>query len=88
MMPLLNASPPNYLRKAETLPSKIIPTFAEDGKAANSWMKTKLTANVAYPKYFYTQFESKINSQSLEDTQVGYISQKYTLDKHTLEKFT
>ena len=27
-----------------------------------------------------------INSQSLEDTQVGYISQKYTLDKYTLEK--
>ena len=30
----------------------------------------------------------KINSQSLEDTQVGYISQKYTLDKYTLEKYT
>ena len=30
----------------------------------------------------------KINSQSLEDTQVGYISQKYTLDKYTLEKLT
>ena len=29
-----------------------------------------------------------INSQSLEDTQVGYISQKYTLDKYTLEKYT
>ena len=28
----------------------------------------------------------KINSQRLEDTQVGYISQKYTLDKYTLEK--
>ena len=28
----------------------------------------------------------QINSQSLEDTQVGYISQKYTLDKYTLEK--
>ena len=28
----------------------------------------------------------RINSQSLEDTQVGYISQKYTLDKHILEK--
>ena len=26
----------------------------------------------------------KINSQSLEDTQVGYILQKYTLDKYTL----
>ena len=24
-----------------------------------------------------------INSQSLEDTQVGYISQKYTFDKYT-----
>ena len=30
----------------------------------------------------------EINSQSLEDTQVGYISQKYTLDKYTLEKYT
>ena len=29
-----------------------------------------------------------INSQSLEDTQVGYISQKYTLDKYTLEEYT
>ena len=28
----------------------------------------------------------KINSQSLEDTQVGYILQKYTLDKYTLER--
>ena len=26
----------------------------------------------------------KINSQSLEDTQVGYISQKYSFDKYTL----
>ena len=32
------------------------------------------------------QFE--INSQNLEDTQVGYISQKYTLDKYSLEKYT
>ena len=29
-----------------------------------------------------------INSQSLEDTQVRYISQKYTLDNYTLEKYT
>ena len=27
----------------------------------------------------------KINSQSLEDTQIGYISQKYTLDNYTLK---
>ena len=33
-------------------------------------------------------YEEEINSQSLEDTQVGYISQKYTLDKYTLEKYT
>ena len=31
---------------------------------------------------------NKINSQSLEDTQVGYISQKYILDNYTLEKYT
>ena len=30
----------------------------------------------------------KINSQSSEDTQVGYILQKYTLDKYTLEEYT
>ena len=30
--------------------------------------------------------DTVINSQSLEDTQVGYISQNYTLDKHTLDK--
>ena len=30
----------------------------------------------------------EINLQSLEDTQVGYISQKYTLEKFTLEKYT
>ena len=28
------------------------------------------------------KFSHLINSQSLEDTQVGYISQKYTLDKY------
>ena len=28
-----------------------------------------------------------INSQSLEDTQVGYILQKYTLDNYTLGKY-
>ena len=30
----------------------------------------------------------KINLQSLEDMQSGYILQKYTLDKYTLEKYT
>ena len=29
-----------------------------------------------------------INSQSLEDMQIRYISQKYTLDDCTLEKYT
>ena len=33
-------------------------------------------------------FSHRINSQSLEDTQVGYILQNYTLDKYTLEKYT
>ena len=33
-------------------------------------------------------WQEKINWQSLEDTQVGYISQKCTLDKYTLEKYT
>ena len=30
----------------------------------------------------------RLNSQSFEDTQVEYISQKYTLDQYTLEKYT
>ena len=29
----------------------------------------------------------QINSQSLEDTQFWYISQKYTYDNYTLEKY-
>ena len=33
-------------------------------------------------------FEEQMNSQSLEDTQVGYVSQKYSLDKYTLEEYT
>ena len=39
---------------------------------------------------FLRNYESSlgINSQSLEDTQVGYISQKYTLDQYTLEEYT
>ena len=30
----------------------------------------------------------EIDSQSLEDMQVGYILQKYTLDNYILEKYT
>ena len=30
----------------------------------------------------------QISSQSLEDTQVGYILQQYTFDKYTLEEYT
>ena len=44
--------------------------------------------NFFYNKFFLTEslmkVLKKINSQSLEDTQVGYISQKYSLDKYTL----
>ena len=36
----------------------------------------------------HDKLKKKINLQSLEDTQVGYISQKYTLDNYTLEKYT
>ena len=32
------------------------------------------------------EYSKRINLQSLEDMQVGYISQKYTLDKYTLER--
>ena len=39
-------------------------------------------------KFLTTPLSVKINSQSLEDTQVGHILQKYTLDKYTLEKYT
>ena len=34
----------------------------------------------------YVDDHERINSQSLEDTQVGYILQKYTLDSYTLER--
>ena len=37
---------------------------------------------------FLGETQCKINLQSLEDTQVGYILQKYTLDKYTLEEYT
>ena len=37
-------------------------------------------------RWKYVSHPFKINSQSLEDTQVGYISQKYTLDKYTMER--
>ena len=40
----------------------------------------QLNANIPRP------VRTSVNSLSLEDTQVGYISQKYTLDKNTLEK--
>ena len=32
--------------------------------------------------------QTTINSQSSEDTQVGYILQKYTLDNYSSEKYT
>ena len=35
----------------------------------------------------FTPKSLQINSQSLEDMQVGYIPQKYTLDNYTLEKY-
>ena len=48
----------------------------------------KWGVGIALAKYrvFFLTGTPLINSQSLEDTQVGYISQKYTLDKYTLEK--
>ena len=40
-------------------------------------------------RYSSTRYSNnKINWQSLQDTQVGYISQNYTLDNYTLEKYT
>ena len=42
---------------------------------------------VSFPKIMAPNWD-KINSQSLEDTQVEYISQKYTLDKYTFGKYT
>ena len=40
------------------------------------------------PVYEVYVAHMKINSQSLDDTQVGYISQKYTLDDYISEKYT
>ena len=34
---------------------------------------------------YSSHLRNKINSQSLEDTQVGYILQEYTLDNYTLK---
>ena len=42
---------------------------------------TKELINFTAP-FFILGGAVKINSQRLEDTQVGYTSQKYTLDKH------
>ena len=42
--------------------------------------------NFTYPSLFCYCVKIKINSQSLEDTQVGYISQKYFLDNITFWK--
>ena len=36
----------------------------------------------------FKNFLKQIKLQGLENTQVGYILQKYTLDKYTLEKDT
>ena len=48
------------------------------------------STSMRYTMLLYYPFPKlyKINSQSLEDTQVGYISQKCTLDKNTSEKCT
>ena len=35
------------------------------------------------PLSAFLQISPKINSQSIEDTQIEYISQKYTKDKYT-----
>ena len=43
-------------------------------------------ANISHFQKYISSILEKINSQSLEDTQVGYISQKYTLDNYTLER--
>ena len=45
-------------------------------------------ANISHFQKYISSILEKINSQSLEDTQVGYISQKYILDKNTSEKCT
>ena len=39
---------------------------------------------IGFPSSAFTK--EQINSQSLEDMQVGYISQKYSLDKYTSER--
>ena len=44
--------------------------------------------HLKYVNLKFTRMKNEINSQSLEDTQVGYISQEYTLYKYTLEKYT
>ena len=55
------------------------------------WFHTWLIPFCLAPQRSLEKFASfgvLINSQSLEDTQVGYISHSYTLDEYTLEKLT
>ena len=57
----------------------------------NSWwglqFQLKLSKYISYTSYdwYIGDIYTIDNSQSLEDTQVGYISQKYTWDKYTLD---
>ena len=39
-------------------------------------------------EHYHHKAANKLNSQSLEDTQVEYISQKYTSDIYTFGKYT
>ena len=48
------------------------------------WISTH--SDNKFPNTRVRPFE-EMNSQSLEDTQVGYILQKYTLDKYAFEKY-
>ena len=43
---------------------------------------------IFHKNVFLGLVKNSINSQSLEDTQVGYTSHLYTLDKYPLEKYT
>ena len=57
------------------------------------WQWAKLTQDSfaglrADSEFFYWHKKSEINSQRLEDTQVGYITQKYTLEKYPLVEYT
>ena len=61
------------------------PGHPVEGLRQTYWHQTPAHSTKYTQTCFRDMLKIKINSQSLEDTQVGYISRKYTLDNYNLE---